>query len=101
MSIPSITIRLDFGDGDASSGSVQQRSAPTPIDLASLGVAAANDGAPTPTSDPIGLGMAAAGAPPEPSSDVPGLGQGAAGDGAEENIPHPEGDPSEKKTGRK
>ena len=83
MSIPSITIRLDFGEGGVSEATLHQGSAPVPVDLASFG-------------DP---GLAAVGEPPEPSPDIPGLDQGAAGGG--EDMPIPEGDPSEKKTSRK
>lgn len=115
MSIPSITIRLDFGEGGVSEATLHQGSAPVPVDLASFGASAAGGGMPTPTGDPTAAaaqaaaptpsvgaldpGLAAVGEPPEPSPDIPGLDQGAAGGG--EDMPIPEGDPSEKKTSRK
>lgn len=99
MSIPSITVRLDFGAGDVSSGIEQQSSAPTPLDNASLGAPAAEDRVPVPSGNALGLSSAAA--PPEPSPEVFGLAQEAAGDSNGEDPPQPEGDPSEKKVGRK
>ncbi|MEO8851916.1 MAG: hypothetical protein ABI360_09325 [Allobranchiibius sp.] len=101
MSIPSITVRLDFGAGDVSSGIEQQSSAPTPLDNASLGAPTAEDRVPVPSGNALGPSSAAAAAPPEPSPDVFGLAQEAAGDSNGEDPPQPEGDPSEKKVGRK
>lgn len=111
MSIPSITIRLDFGEGGSAGGTVQQGAAPSPVVLAGLGTSAA----PMPSGDPSAMAAAqaapapsggapglagGAGAPPSPSPDIPGLPHrtASAGDAA---PPRPEGDPTEKKPGRK
>ena len=121
MSIPSITIHLDFGDGDASSGVVQQASVPVPVDLGGLGGPDESGGVPTPSGTPAtaatsaaalpvpgtgALGLAdataeAGGPPPEPSADIPGLEHGASGEGAEAVAPRPEGEPPKKKAARK
>jgi len=113
MSIPSITIRLDFGDGRVLGGSMQQGVAPAPMDIGSIvrtgsgagtlptpsldfaGLAAQAE-PPTPAAGMFGLdsGMAT---PPTPSLEAAGLSLGASGD----QLPQPEGDPSDKKTSGK
>lgn len=112
MSIPSITIRIDFGDSGVTGSSIQQGVAPTPMNISGL-AGAAHGSAPTPTLDPTGgtaqsalpapgAGIldfgAAAGGPPAPSPDIPGLQQGVASDDA---MPQPEGDPEKKPPRRK
>lgn len=107
MSIPSITLRLDFGEGSSSSvasgislqgeaptpmgfgsslAGVTQTSLPTPI--AGISASAAQDAAPTPMAG-IGAVNAAMETPPVPSLDL-GSTQvsGMTGD-----IPRPEGEP--------
>jgi hypothetical protein len=126
MSIPSITIRLDFPDGSATGtagtaniSSLPESAAPppSPVDLPGLGstapASAADGPVPTPTMIPGDPATAAAApapsaqvvatdlaassdAPPKPSADIPGLNLGAVGDDAEE-PPQPEGKPAAKK----
>jgi len=111
MSIPSITIRLDFDGSGGVVGTETQGSAPAPVDISTLGVAAQGGGVPNPTDIPalanvsqappptpvaeqIGSGTAGVGSPPEPSADVPGLGGeigAGSSDAAEggEDVPEP------------
>jgi hypothetical protein len=112
MSIPTITIRLDFGEGSSSGLSskislqgevptpmsdlagagltdVTQAELPTPLSLGSIATAAAHQGSvPTPMAD-IGVGISAAmSVPPVPSLDISTFASGMTDD-----IPHPEGEP--------
>jgi hypothetical protein len=108
MSIPSITIHLDFGAGGVTGTTETQ--GPHPIDLAALGASTViGSGAPPPAvssalggieaappaPSPDALGaddvLSLAVNPPAPSPDIPGLGQGAADSG--EAPPEPEGEP--------
>ena len=109
MSIPSITLRLDFGEGSSSGVSggislqgeaptpmgfgsglagVTQADLPTPLPFASIAAAAAQGSAPTPMSG-IGGMSAAMNAPPVPSLDI----ASARVSGMTDDMPRPEGEP--------
>lgn len=117
MSIPSITIRLDFGDGSSAGvagGMSLQGNVPTPVDFGSswAGAAqvnlptpftssaamAAQDVAPTPMSGIGGMSVAMNSAP-EPSLDIARAGF----TGMADVMPHPEGEPeaAKKPTGKR
>ncbi len=109
MSIPSITIRLDFGEGVSSGVSsgvslqgvaptptgfgsgvagVTQGDLPTPFASMAAAAAAGQDSAPTPMSG-VGGVSAAMSAPPVPSPDI----ASARASGMTGDMPHPEGEP--------
>lgn len=110
MLIPSITIRLDFGEGTSSGLSsgislqgsaptpmsgigsgltgVTQADLPTPLPFASIAAAAAQGSAPTPM---LGIGgmSASMNAPPVPSLDI----ANTRASGMTDDMPRPEGKP--------
>jgi hypothetical protein len=109
MSIPSITLRLDFGDAGksgATEGISVQGDVPTPTGFTSnltglaqtpvptpmltAGQTGAHETVPTPMSGIGGNVATALVATPEPSLDLTAVGGPGAGDVA----PHPEGEPT-------
>lgn len=97
MSTPSITLRLDFGDGQSGDGAARlnlQQTAPTPMDGLQFGVADAA-AVPTPMMGVGALsvqqGASGADGAPMPSDQIGALAAGAGGDG----VPRPEGIPAQ------
>jgi len=108
MSITSITIRLDIGDGNSSTmaggvsldgqapspmsfasgtATMSQEDAPTPS--TSIALSSDQDTAPTPMSGAGGMAVLIS-EPPAPSADMANTGSAASGD---QTPPEPEGEP--------